>query len=102
MVNRAWPVLQSSEANDKMDSLSQKLRMLRSEVKSWTKSKSSVMEKDSLRLDVEIMSLLTSSSSGILSQDDQMNLNDLILKKKNLMAHELLTWQLKSRTSWAV
>ena len=70
MVNRAWPVLQSLEANDKMDSLSQKLRMLRSEVKSWTKSKSSVMEKDSLKLDVEIMSLLTSSSSGILSQDD--------------------------------
>ena len=75
-----------------MDSLSHKLRMLKSEVKAWIKNKSSVMEKDSLRLDVEIRSLLTSTTSSILSQDDQMTLNDLRLKKKNLMAHDLLTW----------
>ena len=67
MVNRVWPVLQSYEADDKMGSLSHKLRMLKSEVKAWTKNKSSVMEKDSLRLDVEIRSLLTSTTLGILS-----------------------------------
>ena len=95
-------MLQSSEADDNLGSLSHKLRMLKSEVKDWIKNKSSVMEKDSLRLDVEIRSLLTSTTLGILSQDDQMTLNDLRLKKKNLMAHELLTWQRKSRNSWAV
>ena len=101
MVKRVWPLLQPTEAGYNMGLLSHKLRMLKSEVNALTKSKSSVMEKDSLRLDVEIRSLLTSTTSGILSQDDQKTLNELRLKKKSLMTHELLTWQLKSRTSWA-
>ena len=92
MVKRVWPGLQSYKADDNMGLLSHKLRMLKSEVKAWTKNKSSVMEKDSLRLDVEIRSLLTSTTLGIISRDDQMTLNYLRLKKKNLMEHELLTW----------
>ena len=67
MVKRVWPMLQSFEVDDNMRLLSHKLRMLKSEVKAWTKNKSSVMEKDSLRLDVEIKSLLTSTTLGILS-----------------------------------
>ena len=52
-------------------------------------------------MDLEIWTLLTSTTLGILSQVDQMTLNELRLKKKSLMAHELLTWQLNGRTTWA-
>ena len=60
------------------------------------------MELDSIRLDKEIGSLLSCSSSGILSHEDQLSLTLLRFKKKKRMDHILLTWQLKRRAKWAL
>ena len=45
------------------------------------------LEKESHSLDDEIGALLSSSSSGILSHEDQMTLNVLISKKKDILEH---------------
>ena len=60
------------------------------------------MNLDSLRLDQDIETLLSSSLSGILSHEDQLALNQLRTKKKKMQDHYLLTWKLKSRTKWAL
>ena len=60
------------------------------------------MDLDSIRLDEEIGTLLSGSSSGILSHEDQLSLTLLRSKKKKLLDHYLLTWQLKSRAKWAM
>ena len=64
-----------SAIDDDMDLLSQKLRLLKREVKSWIKNKGVVMEMESLRLDKEIGALLTCSSLGILSHEYQSTLD---------------------------
>ena len=91
-----------SVVDDDMGLLSHKLRLLKSEVKSWIKQKVADMEKESHSLDDEIGALLSSYSLGILSHEYQMTLNVLKSKKKNILEHYLLTWQLKSRAKWAV
>ena len=60
------------------------------------------MEMESLRLDDEIGALLTCSSLGILSHEDQPNLNQLRTKTKALFDHYLLTWKLNSRAKWGM
>ena len=77
MVKRVWPILIPYEDADNMGLLSHKLRMLKGEVKTWIKQKSAEMEKESLILDEDISSLLTSTSFGILTQEKRKNLNDL-------------------------
>ena len=67
-----------SAIDDDMDLLSQKLRLLKREFKSWIKNKGVVIEMESIILDDEMGALLTCSSSGILSHEDQSTLNLLI------------------------
>ena len=59
------------------------------------------MQRELSEIDMEIDFLLTSSPSCILNEEG-MNLL-LVLKgcKEKFIAHELLSWQLKSRTKWA-
>ena len=67
MVKRVWLVLKPSKYVDNMGLLPHNVRMLKGEVKTWIKQKSTKMEKDSLILDEDIISLLTSTPSGILT-----------------------------------
>ena len=60
------------------------------------------MESESQRLDVDISTLLSNSSFGILSQEEQLSLSLLRTEKKKILEHHLLTWQLKIRTKWAL
>ena len=66
-----------SEVVDNMGLLSHKLILLKGEVKTWIKQKFAEMEKESLGLDEDINSLLTSTSLGILTQEKQKTLNEL-------------------------
>ena len=50
-----------------LDHLSHKLRLLKKDVKVWTKDKSTSHESDSQKIDKDIGDLLSDSSSGILS-----------------------------------
>ena len=59
------------------------------------------MDSTLTKLEKDIISLLTSSPLGILSQKDQLLLNQLRSKRLELQTHFLLTWQLKSCTNWA-
>ena len=85
-----------------MDLLSHKIRLLKNEVKVWTKAKVVSLESVSLKLDKEIRDLLSNTSSGILTLEEQHTLNNLRLKKKKVLDHHLLTWHLKSRVNWAL
>ena len=69
MVKKVWPLLQPANSEDDMCILSQNLRMLKKELKVWTRNKTSEIEKDSHILDLEIRALLTFSTSSILSLD---------------------------------
>ena len=61
------------------------------EVKDWIKEKGSLMESESQRLDEDINSLLSSSSFGILSQEEQTSLSQLRMEKNKIQEHYLLT-----------
>ena len=60
------------------------------------------MESESHRLDLDISTILSGSVFGILSHEEQLSLSMLRSKKKKLFDHILLSWQLKSRTKWAL
>ena len=85
-----------------MGLLTQKIRILKKEVKDWTKDKSIILEADSHRLDQDIYSLLYSSNFGILTHAEQLNLSQLRSDRKKILDHYLLTWQLKSHAEWAL
>ena len=101
-VSKRWPQLTPLSSGNDLDLLTHKLRSLKKDVKGWIREKSSIMESKSIKLDKDISSLLSGSSSGILSHEEQLSLTLLISKKKKLMDHILLTWQLKSRAKWAL
>ena len=52
-------------------------------------------------IDLEIHSLISSCPSGILFMEDLNTMHVLRDHKDKLLAHELLTWQLKSSTKWS-
>ena len=85
-----------------LDHLTYKLHTLKLAVTNWIKDKSALMVSESRRLDEDINSLLSNSSSGILSHDEQTSLSQLRREKNKILEHYLLTWQLKSRTKWAL
>ena len=66
-----WSRLSPSSQGSELDHLSYKLCTLKLEVKDRIKDKSSHMESKSQRLDEDIKSLLSSSSFGILSHEEQ-------------------------------
>ena len=101
-VAKIWSELNPQYPLNGLDNLILKLRTLKREVKAWIKEKDITMSSDSLRLDKDIETLLLGSFSGIISHEDQSTLNQLRSKKKKLQEHNLLTWQLKSRTKWAL
>ena len=59
------------------------------------------MKRESTEIDCEINSLLVAFPSSLLSLEDMNTLHVLRDKKDKRLAHELLTWQLKSKTKWA-
>ena len=58
------------------------------------------MKLESSMIDLEINALLAANPSCILSLENSNILRSLRDRKKKLLAHELLSWQLKSRTKW--
>ena len=60
------------------------------------------MDANSKKLDLEISALLSNSSFGILSQEEQLSLSQLRTEKKKILEPHLLTWKLKIRTKWAL
>ena len=99
---KRWPELNPQSPLNGLDNLTLKLLILKREVKAWTREKENSMNTDSMRLDKDIETLLWGSLSGIITHEDQQALNQLRSKKKKLQEHNLLTWQLKSGTKWAL
>ena len=84
-----------------LDSLQHKLRTLKHEAKLCIKNKQ-VWIDDLVHIEQAITSLLASSYNGILSSEDMDLLDQLRSKRKMILNHSLLTWQLKSRAKWAL
>ena len=98
-----WPKLTPTYPSSELEwVLTHKLYSLKKEVKVCIKDKCARMDANSKRLDLEMSSLLTKSSFGILSQEEQLSLSRLRSEKKKILDHHLLTWQFKSRTKWAL
>ena len=55
---------------------------------------------ESLEVHSHIKDLLEAHPTGILSLENQTIFRSLWDRKKSILAHELLTWQLKSRVQW--
>ena len=87
-----WPRLSPTLPGLAIDLLSDKLRYLKKDVKVWIKDRCSLMDAGSKRLDLEINVLLSNSSFGILSQEEQSSLSQLRTEKKNILEHHLLNW----------
>ena len=84
-----------------MNDLSCRLCILKDKVKSWTKVEALKMKDKSVALEEEISSLLFSSQSAILNQDQQLKLNSLKAAHQKLLDHELYSARLQSRITWA-
>ena len=65
-----------------LDHLSHKLQSLKKDVKDWIKEKGTFLESESHRLDKDINTLLSCSSFGILSQEEQLSPSLLRTEKK--------------------
>ena len=78
------------------------LRNLKAATKSWIKAKSASIESASSSLELAIESLLAGPSNGILSREQIAQLSHLSAERQNILEHFQLTWQLKSRTKWAL
>ena len=87
---------------DAMFELSFKLRVLKDKVKSWTKVEAQKIQDKSVFLEEEINSLLSSSDSAILNDDQQLRLNSLKADLQKVLDHELYLARLQSRVTWAL
>ena len=97
-----WPLLPLGDSVSDLDSLQHKLRTLKNEAKVWIKDKQAQLDNDIHKIEQAITSLLSGSSNGILSTEDMALLTHLRSERKLILNHFLLTWQLKSRTKWAL
>ena len=70
--------------------------------KSWTKERTKLMMLESLEINGNICKLLIAYPSGILPPYDSLALKSLQDRKNCILAHEMLTQQLKSRIQWDV
>ena len=84
-----------------MQDLHFRLRTLKEKVKYLTKTVSLKMKDNSVALEKEINSILLSSHSAILNQDQQQKLNSLKNDLNKLIDHEINSARLKSRITWA-
>ena len=64
-----WSSLSPFASGTDLDLLTNKLRLLKNDVKEWIKQKGSSLENESHRLDEDISKILSNSSYGILSQE---------------------------------
>ena len=56
--------------------------------------------KETKEIGFAILDLLTSQSLGILTIEESTLLSHLRARKESLLAHQILTWKLKSRVDW--
>ena len=101
MIRAKWPLIHSNSSLDAMHDLSFRLLALKEKVKSWTKVEALKMKDKSAALEEEISSLLFSSQSAILNEDQQLKLNSLKAALQKLLDHELYSARLQSRITWA-
>ena len=101
MIQTKWPLLRSDDSRDAMNILSYKLRLLKEKVKSWTKVESQKLKDKSVYLEDEISSLLHSSQSSILNDEQQCRLNSLKANLQKLLDHELYSARLQSKVTLA-
>ena len=66
----------------------------------WIKNKQARIDDDLHQIELDITSLLANSYNGILSSGDLAQLTQLRTRRKMILNHSLLTWQLKIRTKW--
>ena len=101
MIRAEWPLIPSDNPLDPMFDLSYKLRILKSKVKSWTNLEARKMHDKSVLLEEEINSLLSSSVSALLTEEQQLRLLSLKADQKKVIDHELYSARLKSRITCA-
>ena len=101
MIRAEWPLILSDNPMDPMFDLSYKLRVLKDKVKSWTKLEARKMQYKSFLLEEEINSLLSSSVSALLTNDQQLRLISLKAELKKMLDHELYSARFQSRITWA-
>ena len=102
MVKSVWPVILSDMNSDDLNKLPSLLRLLKVKVKAWTKAEPLKMKERSVLLEEEINSLLLSSQSALLSNDQQGRLSSLQADLHILLKHEISSAKLQSRITWAL
>ena len=80
-----------------MFDFSYKLQRLKNTIKTWEKQKTTLRAKEISEIDLAILTLLSSHHSGILTEEASSSLILLKSRKDSLLAHQILTWKIKSR-----
>ena len=101
MIRTEWPLIHSDASLDFMNAFSGKLRLLKEKVKPWIKAESLKLKDKSFMLEEEISSLLLSSHSAILNDEQNHRLISLKADLQKLLDHELYSARLQSRVAWA-
>ena len=100
LIRVSWPLIQLDASLDAMHLLSSKLHLLKEKVKVWTKVETMKMKVKITHLEEEINSLLLSSKSALLAQDQQCRLNLLKAELQMISDHELKSARIQSRVTW--
>ena len=89
LIRMEWPLIRLDDSLDVMHAFSCKLRLLKEKVKPWIKEESKRLKDKSYFLEEEISSLLLSSHSAILKDDQHHRLISLKVDLQKLQDHEL-------------
>ena len=100
LVTSSWLADSPLLSCDHMAILTYKLKRLKIAVKSWEKEQYFIRNRELIGIDLQIQALLSLQTFGILSISNSLQLSALKTKKDSLLAHEVLTWKLKSRVLW--
>ena len=84
-----------------MSILVYKIKGNRSKFKYWERKKKHQMNEELYEIDRGILTLLHSKPLGILNEQEHDLMLSVKLRKEKYLAHELLTWKLKSRIKWS-
>jgi len=83
-----------------MDRFSEKLRLLKCEVKLWARERKKQDEKELCSIEDDMANIFTKNPLGLYTKEDKVLLSALEDKKIDILKREEEAWRLKSRAIW--
>jgi len=100
LVRTFWTQDHGLQSWSPMDRLTEKLRLLKGEVKHWARQVKKRDEKDLCTIEEDMTAIFSRNPMGLFSVEDKSLLSALEDKKNDILRREEEAWRLKSRAIW--